>query len=283
MAIFVDPGRWPHRNRLWCHLVSDTSFDELHRFARALGLPRVAFQGDHYDLDEPTRNEAVALGAREVSAREIVRALDISSLRRGPAFQRRGLAGVAHLDAPTLTTDRLILRQWTDADREPFARVNADPRVADWLSGPLSPRDSDALVDRHAVLLALRGFGLWSVQERETEAFVGAVGLNGVSSRFPFGPALELAWRIDPAFQRRGYATEAAHAAASYAVDVLEVRRVAAMTTLTNAASLAVMRHLGMRTDDTLPGGEFDHPGLPIDHPLRRHVLCWWSPPGDPS
>jgi hypothetical protein len=55
----------------WCHMVSDTGFDELHDFAARLGIPRHRFQGDHYDLPPHLRERAVALGAQEVSAREL--------------------------------------------------------------------------------------------------------------------------------------------------------------------------------------------------------------------
>lgn len=278
MTILVDPCRWPHRNGMWCHMVSDTSFDELHVFAALIGLPRVAFQGDHYDLDEVRRTQAVGQGAQEVSARAVVRALDRAKLRRGPAMQRRGLDGVRSLGAPVLKTERLVMRQWSDDDRVPFARLNADPRVSEWLAGPLSTDESNALVDQNAVLLALRGFGLWSVHDDSDDALVGAVGLSGVSPAFPFSPALELVWRIRPVSWGRGFASEAAAAAAIYANEVLQVERVAAFTAASNAASLAVMEHLDMRADESLPNSEFDHPRLPEGHPLRRHVLRWWYP-----
>ena len=278
MSLLVDPARWPHRGGLWCHLVSDASFEELHEFAHRLGIPRVAFQGDHYDLDEKTRQSAVQLGARTVDPRVIVSVLGAAGLRRGPALVRRGLAGVRDLPAPQRRTDRLLLRQWRDDDREAFAAMNADPAVARWLGGPLRRDQSDALVDRHAVLLAVRGFGLWSVERSDTGEFVGAVGLNGVGSEFSFGPALEVAWRLAPGHQGRGFATEAAREALTYAASVLEVSRVAAFTSVHNDASLSVMDRLGMRADDRFGGAMFDHPNLDLGHPLRRHALRWWTP-----
>ena len=82
MAILVDPAIWPHRDRLWAHLVSDTSYDELHAFAERLGIPRRAFQGDHYDLPEEMRAEAIALGALDVTGRELITRLIRAGLRR---------------------------------------------------------------------------------------------------------------------------------------------------------------------------------------------------------
>ncbi len=69
MAILVDGAIWPWRGRRWAHLVSDASYDELHEFAGQLGIPRRAFQGDHYDIHEDLRIMAVSLGAVEVDGR----------------------------------------------------------------------------------------------------------------------------------------------------------------------------------------------------------------------
>lgn len=82
MAILVDEAHWPWRGRLWAHLISDTSVDELHAFARRLGIPLRAFQGDHYDITDELRDCAIAEGARPVDSRAIVHALRASGLRR---------------------------------------------------------------------------------------------------------------------------------------------------------------------------------------------------------
>jgi hypothetical protein len=75
MAVLVDDLReYPHTPlpfSHWCHLVSDTSFEELHEFAAGLGIPRHRFQGDHYDLPPHLRARAVERGAVEVSVREL--------------------------------------------------------------------------------------------------------------------------------------------------------------------------------------------------------------------
>ncbi len=88
MAVLIDEPRWWWRGRRWCHLVSDTSLDELHDFAAGLGIPRRAFQGDHYDIPEEHRPAAVAAGALEVESRELVRRLRAAGLRLSPAARR---------------------------------------------------------------------------------------------------------------------------------------------------------------------------------------------------
>jgi hypothetical protein len=80
-VIYIDPPRWPARGRLWSHLVSDVSYAELHAFAEALGVPRRAFERDHYDVIEQRFRVAVWLGAAVVSTREIVRLLMAAGLR----------------------------------------------------------------------------------------------------------------------------------------------------------------------------------------------------------
>ncbi len=82
MTVLVDAAIWPFEGRKWAHLVSDTSFDELHAFAEQLGIPRRAFQGDHYDVPTDYRDRAIELGAEAVTSRELVRRLRAAGLRR---------------------------------------------------------------------------------------------------------------------------------------------------------------------------------------------------------
>jgi len=82
MTILVDRALWPHRGERWAHLVSDQSHEELHAFAARLGLRPEWFQGDHYDVPARVRDRAVALGATEVEARELVVRLRRAGLRR---------------------------------------------------------------------------------------------------------------------------------------------------------------------------------------------------------
>jgi hypothetical protein len=89
LAILVDLAIWPHRGRKWAHLVSDSSYEELHAFAARLGIRREWFQGDHYDVPADLRLEAIALGAEPVEARELVHRLRAAGLR--------GRSRVAHL------------------------------------------------------------------------------------------------------------------------------------------------------------------------------------------
>ena len=183
-----------------------------------------------------------------------------------------------------LTTTRLVLRQWRVDDLGPMAEMHADPLVGEWLGGTLGETASAAFVDRQAVGLALRGVGMFAVERVTDGVLIGAVGLGGVGPDFPFGPAIEVAWRLGAAHRGSGYATEAAGAALRYGLATFDLPRIAAFTATGNAASIAVMDRLDMRADHRF--SEFDHPRLAVGHPLRRHVLRWSredSPSVEPS
>lgn len=81
MTVLIDQPRWPAHDTLWSHLVSDTSLDELHAFAKAAGLPSRSFDLDHYDVPEHRYDELVASGAQPVSNRDLVKRLEASGLR----------------------------------------------------------------------------------------------------------------------------------------------------------------------------------------------------------
>lgn len=82
MTVYIDPPTWPGHGRLWSHLISDVSYDELHAFAEELGAPRRAFERDHYDIPSHRYEDAVRAGAVQVSSREVVRLLYAAGLRR---------------------------------------------------------------------------------------------------------------------------------------------------------------------------------------------------------
>jgi hypothetical protein len=90
MTVLIDPPIWPAHNTLWSHLVSDASLDELHAFAREAGIPIRAFDHDHYDVPEREYAALVALGATEVSGKDLYRRLQASGLRVTQR-QKRGL------------------------------------------------------------------------------------------------------------------------------------------------------------------------------------------------
>lgn len=141
MSLLVDECRWVWRGRRWCHLVSDQNLDELHRFVVGLGLPRRAFQGDHYDLHEDLRAAAVMLGAEPVDSRTLVRRLRHAGLRMRP--------GGARLAAPPLPADRVALvlaRFHQILDVGAVISVSPTTLHGERLDRPLEPIELDDLL-----------------------------------------------------------------------------------------------------------------------------------------
>jgi RimJ/RimL family protein N-acetyltransferase len=170
-----------------------------------------------------------------------------------------------------IETERLILRPYTEADRAPFAEINGHPDVGAWVGGAMDRKASDALMDRINAHIAEHGFGFWAAERRWDGRLVGAIGLLVVKEgALPFGPAIEMGWRLHPAVHGQGLATEGAAAALAWGFANVPRDEIVAFTAGSNLASQAVMRRIGMRHD---PARDFDHPRLPEDHPLRRHVL----------
>ena len=162
-----------------------------------------------------------------------------------------------------IRTERLLLRRWRDADREPFAALNASPVVMEHFPAPLTRAESDGFVDRVEAHFDEHGYGLWAVEVGG--AFAGFTGLSWAQG-LPFSPALEVGWRLDDRFWGQGYATEAARAALEVGLEVHD--SVVSFTALVNERSWRVMERLGMRRE-----GQFDHPRVPEGSPLVRHYL----------
>jgi RimJ/RimL family protein N-acetyltransferase len=169
-----------------------------------------------------------------------------------------------------LRTPRVLLRQWQDRDREPFAALNADLEVMEHFPGILSRAESDALADRIMSGIEERGWGPWAAELTATGTFAGFVGLNPVTFEATFTPAIEIEWRLAPRYWGQGLATEAARAVLAHAFGPLDLDEIVSFTATTNLRSQRVMQKLGMHHD---PADDFDHPALPEGHRLRRHVL----------
>lgn len=168
-----------------------------------------------------------------------------------------------------IETGRLILRPFREADRPAFAAINADPRVADWLGGPLSRAGSDALLDRTNAHIACRGFGFWAAERKGDGRLVGMIGLRAEPDA-PLAPCIEMGWRLAADVQGQGLATEGARAALAWGFVSLDAEEILAWTAASNLRSQAVMRRIGMTPS---PERDFGHPKLPSEHPLRPHVV----------
>jgi RimJ/RimL family protein N-acetyltransferase len=161
---------------------------------------------------------------------------------------------------------RVLLRQWRDEDREPFAALNADPEVMRHFPSTMSREQSDGMVDWASALIEERGWGLWAVEVVGGARFIGFVGLN--EPRFMPG-TIEVGWRLAQEHWGHGYATEAAREAVRFGFEELGLDEIVAFTVPANTRSRRVMERLGMTRD---PADDFDHPNV-AEGPLKRHVL----------
>lgn len=166
-------------------------------------------------------------------------------------------------------TARLRLRQWRAVDYAPFAALNADPEVMAFFPSPLSRAGSDALASRLEALINQRGWGFWACELKSTGEFIGFVGLHEPAAALPFSPCVEIGWRLAVPFWGQGYATEAANGALAVGFEQLALSEIVSFTALINTRSRALMSRLGMQQ-----AGQFMHPSVATDSPLRAH--CWY-------
>lgn len=166
-----------------------------------------------------------------------------------------------------METTRLLLRRWRPADADAFAVMNADPEVMRYFPAPLDRTASDALLADLEARWERNGAGLWAVERRADQVLLGFTGLNPMPPGTPGAGEWEVGWRLARHAWGHGYATEAARMALRFAREDLCAPRVWSMTAVDNDRSQAVMRRLGL-----VEHSRFEHPRLPVGHPLSLHV-----------
>lgn len=168
-----------------------------------------------------------------------------------------------------LKTERLLLRQWRNDDMAEFAEINSDPEVMEFYPELLSSQESNAAIRKFISLISQNGWGFWAVESTRDQSFMGLVGLNKPTYQLPFGPCVEIGWRLARAHWGKGYATEAAEACLDFAFDRLDLSEIYAFTSVPNLKSRAVMERLHMKNIQA----NFDHPVVPFNSPFREHVV----------
>ncbi len=169
-----------------------------------------------------------------------------------------------------LRTERLLMRPFRASDREAFAAINADPVVMEHYPAPLTPEQSDLLLDRINASFDEHGFGVWALELPGHVPLLGYTGLAVPKWENHLTPCVEVGWRLGREHWGRGYASEAALAALDAAFNRFGLDEVLSFTSLPNERSARVMQRIGMRRD---PASDFAHPNLPADHRLSRHIV----------
>ena len=174
-------------------------------------------------------------------------------------------------DYPTiLRTRRLILREWKESDLLPFARMNCDQQVMEFMLEKMTKEETRQSIEGIKKHFDAHGFGRWAVEIADSEKFIGCVGLNIPAYTLPFSPCVEVAWRIRTDEWGKGYAPEAANEALRDGFERAGLQEIVSFTASTNFKSRRVMEKLVMRY---CPAENFDHPLVPEGHSLRHHVL----------
>jgi RimJ/RimL family protein N-acetyltransferase len=169
-------------------------------------------------------------------------------------------------------TERLILRNWEDRDRELFHRINSDERVMEFFPFRRDRAQADAKLDELRAVIDHDGYGFAAAEIAATGECIGFVGITG-TGHLPFLSAgtVEIGWRLAPEFWGKGYVSEAAKAWLAYGFETLGLDEIVSFAVDDNRRSTAVMERIGMTAD---PSADFDHPGIPDSHPaLKRHVF----------
>jgi len=169
-----------------------------------------------------------------------------------------------------ITTDRMTLRQWQQGDLAPFAEMNADPDVMEFFERPLTREETGKSFKHFSVGIEKNGFGLWAVELRQDGSFIGMIGLEPVGTELPFGPTVEISWRLRQNVWGQGLAPEGASAALAYGFYECGLTDVVSMTALVNKPSWRVMEKIGMTRD---MDGTFDHPKVSDGHAVKQHCL----------
>ena len=168
-----------------------------------------------------------------------------------------------------IETPRIILRDWREEDIDPFHAICSDPVVMETL-GPLMRRDEVAdLVGRMHRMQSDQGHCFWAMERKEDAQLIGWCGIIRGRPGTSIHELPEAGWRMTPSAWGKGYVTEAALASVQWAFENLVDDAVWAITNTDNHRSRAVMERVGMAHDPRL---DFDHPDVPADSPLLRHV-----------
>ena len=169
-----------------------------------------------------------------------------------------------------LETERLLLREWRDSDRDAFAAIVGDPHVMRFYPATRDRAGADAWMDKMIAGLADGTGHFLAVEQKSDGALLGLTGTGEINFAIPTGPKLEIGWVLGKNYWGQGYAPEAARAALNHAFTELGAPEVVAFTARPNLPSQRVMQKIGLIRD---PAADFDHPRIPEGHPLRSHVL----------
>lgn len=166
------------------------------------------------------------------------------------------------------TSERLGFREMTEADLNSLQDLNTDPQVMEFFPALYSEEQTLAGIRRNMSNYKSVGYGMWIAEVKNSQEFIGFIGLAPVNFDAPFCPATEIGWRLIKKVWNQGFATEGALRCLEYGFDTLNLDKIVSFTAKINGPSERVMQKIGMRKS-----AEFMHPKLSENDRLNPHVL----------
>ncbi|MDP4094948.1 MAG: GNAT family N-acetyltransferase [Bacillota bacterium] len=167
-----------------------------------------------------------------------------------------------------IETERLLLRDWKEQDLVEFREMNKDSRVMKFFPKTLTDDETDSFYSRIEEEFKNYGYGLYAVETKQDNSFIGFTGFHWATFNSQFTPCIEIGWRLKFDAWGNGYATEGAKACLKYGFETLKLTDIYSFTSKINLQSENVMKKIGMTK-----AMEFEHPNIVEGSPLRRHVL----------
>jgi len=169
-----------------------------------------------------------------------------------------------------IETNRLILRTWEDYDLHAMLKINQDPKVMEYFPSLQDLEMTKNFIDKVNAHFENHGYSLYATVRKDTNEFIGFIGLLIADFESHFTPATEIGWRLSSTHWGKGFATEGAKAVLDYAFKELKIPEIVSFTAAGNAKSIRVMQKIGLQHNEA---DDFDHPKLDDESPLKRHVL----------
>ena len=164
----------------------------------------------------------------------------------------------------------MILRTWHDEDLQPMLAINQDPKVMEYFPSLQELEMTKNFIAKVNAHFENHGYSLYATVRKDTNEFIGFIGLLMADFESHFTPATEIGWRLSSKHWGKGFATEGAKAVLDYAFRELKIPEIVSFTTAGNAQSIRVMQKIGLQHNES---DDFDHPKLDDESPLKRHVL----------
>lgn len=166
-----------------------------------------------------------------------------------------------------IETPRLLLRRWKDADLNDFIKMNSDPDVMKYFPEAYGAERTIKLYKIIQDEFSKYGYGLYAVEEKSSNKFIGFVGFHWADFDADFCPCIEIGWRLKKEYWHKGYATEGAIACMKHGFTNLGFDKVYSFTAVENTPSQRVMKRIGMQLYQY-----FEHPEVAEGHFLKPHV-----------